>query len=139
MKGEKRDDIIPRSFLDIGFGDNDDEPTRQSSDAEEQESKSWMDLKSRVKKNFTNGNKVDRDHEITAQKEFTGWLSNQVNQLSALKDVDDQASESMIKKARVSVRTRSESIMVSININYLHGKLSHWSRNLSSLFYFVLK
>lgn len=120
MKGGKRDDIIPRSFLDIGLGDNDDEPTRQSPDAKEQESKSWADLKSRVKKNFTNGNKVDRDHEITAQKEFTGWLSNQVTQLSALKDVDDQASESMIKKARVSVRTKSESIMVSVNINYLY-------------------
>lgn len=44
-----------------------------------------------------------------------GWISNEVTRLGSFRDVD-QASEtmSMIKKARVSVRARSENSMVSM-------------------------
>ncbi|RDY03540.1 WRKY transcription factor 42, partial [Mucuna pruriens] len=53
-------------------------------------------------------------HESQSDKAIPGWLSNEVTRLSSLKDVD-QASEtmSMIKKARVLVRARSESSTIS--------------------------
>ncbi|CAJ2639844.1 WRKY transcription factor 6-like protein [Trifolium pratense] len=54
------------------------------------------------------------DNEIPqAMKGFPGWLSNNVSRLNSFKGVDDQGTESMIKKARVSVRARSEATMIS--------------------------
>lgn len=50
------------------------------------------------------------DNEISQGKTtVSGCISNKVPRLNS-----EQASESMIKKARVSVRTRSEASMVSV-------------------------
>ncbi|KAK2387163.1 putative WRKY transcription factor [Trifolium repens] len=78
-----------------------------------------VDLMECDKKICNNGviqeKKMERgDNEISqAMKAFPGWLSNNVPRLNSFKGVDDQGTESMIKKARVSVRARSEATMIS--------------------------
>jgi len=92
-----------------------------------QERKNMVDLmecnKKSTQKFCNNGvirEKTEREedhHENSpANKAFQGWLSNQVPRVNSFKGVDDQASESMIKKARVSVRARSEANMVSVKL-----------------------
>lgn len=46
-----------------------------------------------------------------AKTTVPGWISNKVPRV-----VSDQASESMMKKARVSVRAKSEASMVSVTL-----------------------
>ncbi|MCI51348.1 WRKY transcription factor, partial [Trifolium medium] len=75
-----------------------------------------MECDKKAQKICNNGvvqEKMERDdNEIPqAMKGFPGWLSNNVSRLNSFKGVDDQGTESMIKKARVSVRARSEATM----------------------------
>lgn len=122
--------MIPRPFLDIGFGEKDIETSQQSSEGKvvvgESKGSSMvheLECSNKIRKICSSGDVVHeldpQDHERPAapnnNKAFPGWLSNQV----PIRDnnVDDQASESMIKKARVSVRARSESSMVSTVYN----------------------
>ncbi|XP_061363912.1 WRKY transcription factor 6-like [Gastrolobium bilobum] len=124
-KEVKKDDMIPRPFLDIGLAKK-DEPSLQ-------ERKNMIDLmECKAQKICTSrdniiqfdtdkhdsegrdSTKPRRDHESQAEQAFPGWLSDEGKRLSSFRDVD-QASEtmSMIKKARVSVRAKSESSMIS--------------------------
>ena len=123
--------MAPRPFLDMGvagFGEK-DKPSQQSPEVKLRESKSLVDLMEckaqqicTSKDIILDKDKLDsgRDNSSattdrsTAEQGFPGWLSNKVPRLNSFRDVD-QASEtmSMIKKARVSVRARSESSMVS--------------------------
>jgi hypothetical protein len=96
-----------------------------------------VDLMECDKKICNNGviqeKKMERgDNEISqAMKAFPGWLSNNVPRLNSFKGVDDQGTESMIKKARVSVRARSEATMVSVK---LINKLTLYSSMLINLY-----
>ncbi|KAJ1441330.1 WRKY domain [Sesbania bispinosa] len=76
-----------------------------------------LDLPEKLDSDCKDGAKSRRDHEESpTHKAFPGSLSNEVTRLSSsFRDNVDQASEtmSMIKKARVSVRARSESSMIS--------------------------
>ncbi|KAE9606365.1 putative transcription factor WRKY family [Lupinus albus] len=62
-----------------------------------------------------NSSKARIIEEKPGEQAFQGWLSNKVPRLNSFMDHVDQASETMsiIKKARVSVRTRSESSMIA--------------------------
>ncbi|TKY57327.1 WRKY transcription factor 6 [Spatholobus suberectus] len=113
--GEK-EDMVPRSFLDMGVAEK-DEPSQQSSEGKLRESKSMVDMTDQCKGHgkdivVLEADKLDSGNESSkarmegrhADQEF----SNKVPRL-------DQASEtmSMIKKARVSVRARSDSSMIA--------------------------
>ena len=57
---------------------------------------------------------MDGEREDSANQWFQGGLPNKIPKLNCSPDVDQQASEamSMMRKARVSVRARSEASMV---------------------------
>lgn len=101
--------MILRPFLNMG------EPS--------QERKNMVDLmecdKKSTQKLCNNGviqEKTEREEDHHENSPSNKALSNQVPRLNSFNGVDDQASESMIKKARVSVRARSEANMVSIKL-----------------------
>ncbi|KEH33882.1 putative transcription factor WRKY family [Medicago truncatula] len=98
--------MILRPFLNMG------EPS--------QERKNMVDLmecdKKSTQKLCNNGviqEKTEREEDHHENSPSNKALSNQVPRLNSFNGVDDQASESMIKKARVSVRARSEANMIS--------------------------
>ncbi|KAG2390818.1 WRKY transcription factor [Vigna angularis] len=108
VDGEK-EEMVPRSFLDIGVAEK-DEASQQPSEEKLRESKSVVDLMHRCKGNEKDvEDKLDCGRESSkARMEGDQELSNKVPKL-------DQNSEtlSMIKKARVSVRARSDSTMIA--------------------------
>lgn len=109
--------MVPRSFLDIGVAEKDEPNSQQSSEGKLRESKSMVELGhgkdiavlEAYKLDSTAGRESTKarmeGRQISTEQEF----SNKVPRL-------DPASEtmSMIKKARVSVRARTDSSMVSI-------------------------
>ncbi|XP_027341051.1 probable WRKY transcription factor 31 [Abrus precatorius] len=123
----KKDGMIPRPLLDIGIAIK-EEPSQQYSEGKLRESKNMVDLmESKTQKTCTTRDVVELDsgkddsaksrrdiHQSPSDKAIMGWPSNEVTRLSSFRDVD-QPSEtmSMIKKARVSVRARSDSSMIS--------------------------
>ncbi|KAK7333467.1 hypothetical protein VNO80_30241 [Phaseolus coccineus] len=93
----KKADMIPRPFLDIGVAMK-EESSQQHSKGKQQESKNQ---------------KICSNRDVTeleaSDKVIPRWLSD-----SSFKDVDEASENmSMIKKARVSVRARSVSSMIS--------------------------
>ncbi|XP_058763956.1 WRKY transcription factor 42-like [Vicia villosa] len=87
---------------------NNDEPSEERKNMVE-----LMECDRKTQKIGNNGVIQERinmdDNEISQGKTtIPGWISNKVPRLNS-----DQASESMIKKARVSVRARSEASMIS--------------------------
>ncbi|KAK7387112.1 hypothetical protein VNO78_27624 [Psophocarpus tetragonolobus] len=132
MEKGKQDNTSPKPFLDIGVAKK-DETSQQYSKGKLRDSKSKIDLiECKNQKVFTNEDVVelnsftldsgrdnaksrrDNQHENQSDKTIPGWLSNEVTRLSSPKN-DDQtaATMSMIKKARVSVRAKSVSSMIS--------------------------
>ncbi|KAG4402861.1 hypothetical protein GLYMA_02G293400v4 [Glycine max] len=113
--GEK-EDMVPRSFLDIGVAEKDEPNSQQSSEGKLRESKSMVELGhgkdiavlEAYKLDSTAGRESTKarmeGRQISTEQEF----SNKVPRL-------DPASEtmSMIKKARVSVRAKSYSSMIA--------------------------
>ncbi|XP_061342209.1 WRKY transcription factor 6-like [Gastrolobium bilobum] len=122
-ENDKKEDMVPtRSFLEMGVAEK-DESSQQSSKGELRESKSKVELMEckthqicTTKDLVLDPYKLDSGRESSKARvelqAFPGWISNEVPRLSSFKD---QASEtmSMIKKARVSVRARSESSMIA--------------------------
>ena len=93
---DKRDDmIISRSFLDIGIATKED-PSQQHSEAKLQESKNITELME-----CKNRDVVELDSGKDSAK-------------SRRDKHESSETMSMIKKARVSVRTKTDSSMVSI-------------------------
>lgn len=62
------------------------------------------------------------DHK-TSEEAFHGWVPNKVPKINTSRDVDDEQKEetmSMIRKARVAVRARSEASMVSYDLSHAY-------------------
>lgn len=108
VDGEK-EEMVPRSFLDMGVAEK-DEASQQSSEEKLRESKSVVDLMHRCK-----GNEKDVEEKSDCGRESSKARTEGDQELSNKVPKLDQNSEtlSMIKKARVSVRARSDSTMVS--------------------------
>ncbi|CAJ1964059.1 unnamed protein product [Sphenostylis stenocarpa] len=103
----KKADMIPKPFLDIGVAVK-EETSQQYSKGNLQESKNMIDL----------SQKICTTRDVTqldpSDKAIPKWISNEITRLSSFKDVDESSeTKSMIKKARVSVRSRSVSSMIS--------------------------
>ncbi|XP_027186098.1 probable WRKY transcription factor 31 [Cicer arietinum] len=124
-KEEKGKNVISMPFLEMNF--DKEETSQQSPKGKEiREKRNMVDLmecdNQKTKKICGSGDivhklepqkKMDNEISPTNNNGFPGWLTNQVPRFNSFKSVDDKASESMIKKARVSVRTRSEATMIS--------------------------
>ncbi|OIW16365.1 hypothetical protein TanjilG_19081 [Lupinus angustifolius] len=128
----KRECRVPRPFLEMGGFSGRDKPFQQSLEGSMQrECKSVVELMENktvhqictkrdnivLEPNKDNNSKARIMEESPSDQEFQlGWLSNKVPRLNSLMDHNvDQPSETMsiIKKARVSVRARSESSMIA--------------------------
>ncbi|KAJ1389540.1 WRKY domain [Sesbania bispinosa] len=108
----KGEDVDPRPILDMGFAEKDESKLRESKSMVD-----LMDCKARKLDNnvvleAADNNKVDCGSRENSKSRMDQALFNKVPRLSSL---GDQASEtmSMIKKARVSVRARSETPMIA--------------------------
>ncbi|CAL0307385.1 unnamed protein product [Lupinus luteus] len=129
----KRESTVPRPFLEMGGFAGRDKAFSQSFEGSKlRESKSVVELMEPknvqqicttssgnivLEPNKDTNSKARIMEESPSDQEFQlGWLSNKVPRLNSLRDHNvDQPSETMsiIKKARVSVRARSESSMIA--------------------------
>ncbi|KAK7371995.1 hypothetical protein VNO80_05362 [Phaseolus coccineus] len=108
VSGEK-EDMVPRSFLDMGVTEK-DEASQQPSEEKLRESKSVVDLMHQSK-----GSEKDIEDKLDCGRESSKARMEGEQELSSKVPKLDQNSEtlSMIKKARVSVRARSDSTMIA--------------------------
>ncbi|KAK7363769.1 hypothetical protein VNO77_05926 [Canavalia gladiata] len=95
---------VPRQLLDIGpsgGGEIDDQVSNSSSDE-------------RTRSSTPHNNKNEKDKKETdADLESQGWDSNKHQKLNPSNATDQSTSEATMRKARVSVRARSEAPMIS--------------------------
>ena len=104
---EKKHEIVPRQFLDLG-------PTSIAETDEQSQSSSGertRDL-SGSPQNLPENGKGDVREE-SPESETQGWVQNKASKLSPPPKAIDQSAEATMRKARVSVRARSEAPMVS--------------------------
>jgi hypothetical protein len=128
-----RGEVIPRQFMDLHQAEKDD-PSQTSSEGRLRES-SRSPMKDKVDQlEYNKTQKICSNKEIiqldldksdlgngTARREdspdyaIPGSVPNKVPRFSTSRDADQQHSDtmSMIRKARVSVRARSDAVMVS--------------------------
>lgn len=109
--------VVPRQFMDLGPGAiaETDEVSHSSSE-DRTISGSPRNNNNNVKNNEIvlhdserDGKRVGRDE--SPESESQGWVPNKAPKLSPSKPVD-QSTEATMRKARVSVRARSEAPMV---------------------------
>ncbi|KAJ9560922.1 hypothetical protein OSB04_006082 [Centaurea solstitialis] len=104
--------IVPRPFMDLGLAAA---PTAVETDENSQSSSEGNDEDSRSPPLHTNIGQMEEGSEQGSQVIRSG--SNKVQRLSSSKNNNttniDQATEATIRKARVSVRARSEAPMIA--------------------------
>lgn len=115
MSGEK-EEMVPRPFLEMGVSEKEEQPS---------EEKVKVDLMHQCK-----GSEKEIEDKLDSGRESS--KASRMEQLSTKLPKLDQNSEtlSMIKKARVSVRARSDSTMVSklsnkqMQVNFVSKKMN---------------
>ncbi|PSS10379.1 WRKY transcription factor [Actinidia chinensis var. chinensis] len=108
---------LPRQFMELGpiAAMETDDPPSQSSSEERTHSGSIHNNKNDIvpfdqeKGNYRDGKVLGREES----PESDGWVPNKVPKLNASKSGVDQAAEATMRKARVSVRARSEAPMIT--------------------------
>lgn len=118
-----------RQFLDLGpsaTADTDDQVSNNSSSEERTRSatpqnnttvnttnsKDAMPFDQDQSSNFRDGKRVGR--EESPESESQGWAANKVPKLNSGSKPIEQSADATMRKARVSVRARSEAPMVHI-------------------------
>lgn len=111
--------VVPRQFMDLGLAANGDaeEPSQSSSDERSRERSGSGDngkigaghAFDQEKKEFGRG---ISGREESPDQQTQSWGPNKVPRLNSPKEVDQ--AEATMRKARVSVRARSEATMVSL-------------------------
>ncbi|XP_008779832.1 probable WRKY transcription factor 31 isoform X2 [Phoenix dactylifera] len=116
--------IVPRQFLDLGPAANTDEPSRSSIEGGGWDRSSSPtnnveagSMEYRLNKYNTNKEIVSFDHERTNREDSPdpsseGWNPNKASKLASPKSAE-QSQEATMRKARVSVRARSEAPMIT--------------------------
>ncbi|KAI8000771.1 WRKY transcription factor 6 [Camellia lanceoleosa] len=99
--------VVPRQFMDLGpsaTAETDDQPSHSSSEERTQSASP-----------HPNNNKKDMVPLVGREEspESEGWVPNKVPKLNPSKTNVDQATEATMRKARVSVRARSEAPMIT--------------------------
>nr|WGV38247.1 WRKY [Loropetalum chinense var. rubrum] len=123
--------MVPRQFLDLGpaaTAGTDDQLSNSSSDEERtldrstgspQNNNSTIEIASKGPKQNSKNNDQDSiskgigNREESPESETQGWVSNKVPKLDSSKSTIDQSTEATMRKARVSVRARSEAPMIT--------------------------
>lgn len=108
--------VVPRQFMDLGPGAI-AEITEVSQSSSEDRTISGSPRNINTGKSEIvsfdkdqDGKKVGR--EESPESDTQGWIPNKVPKLNASKAIDHQSTEATMRKARVSVRARSEAPMV---------------------------
>ncbi|KAG8634337.1 hypothetical protein MANES_17G029000v8 [Manihot esculenta] len=115
---EKKHEVVPRQFLDLGSSAETDEMSHSSSDERTLSASPQTDMETASVKNNGNqqensivkdGKKIGRENS-----ESQGWNSSKVQQLNSPGNKSlDQSTEATMRKTRVSVRARSEAPMIT--------------------------
>ncbi|KAF3789434.1 WRKY transcription factor 6 [Nymphaea thermarum] len=110
--------ITPRQFLDPGPGSGavDTEETLQSSSEERSHEQSASPINNMevVSREMVSVHSPDHLREESPDRASQGWISNKSPKLSQTqKSSIEQAAEATMRKARVSVRARSEAPMIT--------------------------
>lgn len=117
---EKKQEVVPRQFLDLGRSAEADEMSHSSSDERTRSATPQTNMETASVKNngnqenssFRDGKRVGR--EDSPDSESQGWNPSKVQKLnSPPSKVIDQSTEATMRKARVSVRARSEAPMIT--------------------------
>lgn len=131
-KEEKRhgEGTVARQFMDLGQSEKAEKDEISESSSAEGRSPAGNNtiVESMERRQINNSSSSNNETAVVVEDtrpdqgrpNHAGWLSNKVPKFNtSSKDVDQQAQETigMIRKARVSVRARSEASMV-INFNY---------------------
>ncbi|MCI24762.1 putative WRKY transcription factor 31, partial [Trifolium medium] len=112
--------IVPRQFLAItnGTTEVDDQVSNSSSD---ERTRSNTPMNNHIEggtRDHIRNNNGKNGKEDSPESESQGWGPNKAQKILNSSNVNDQANtEATMRKARVSVRARSEASMVSIHIN----------------------
>lgn len=106
--------VFPRRFMDLGLAltNEADEPSQSSSEGRSHDEHS----RSPINNNNNNIEGVSNGREDSPDQGSQVWGSNKVPRLNSAKNNAnnvDQATEATIRKARVSVRARSEAPMIT--------------------------
>ncbi|KAG1330508.1 WRKY transcription factor 42 [Cocos nucifera] len=117
--------IVPRQFMDLGPAANTDEPSQSSIEGGGPERSSTPpnniveagSMEYRLNKNNANKEIVPLDHERSNREDSPdpsseGWNPNKASKLASPKSAE-QTQEATMRKARVSVRARSEAPMIT--------------------------
>lgn len=120
--------IVPRQFMDLGPAATaeTDEPSQSSSEGRSRDRAGSPHNNAEVvsKNNINSREIVPLDHDKTdfgdgrvrreesPDQSSQGWVPNKLPKLPTSKNVDQSSSEATMRKARVSVRARSEAPMV---------------------------
>jgi len=122
-KAEERKNIIPRQFLDLGPSSNNDtdEMTSQTLSDDER----TLDGSPRTKEgNGSYEHAKAGSHGREDSPEDADWVPNKAPKLNTPRGnnspIEQAAAEATMRKARVSVRARSEAPMVSM-IEHTHA------------------
>ncbi|XP_049414072.1 probable WRKY transcription factor 31 [Solanum stenotomum] len=103
--------VVPRQFMDLGLAASEAEETSQSSS----EGRSGREKSRSPANNTEAGSTGGIIREDSPEKESPGWGPNKIPRLgnSSTNKPADQATEATMRKARVSVRARSEAPMIT--------------------------
>ncbi|KAK7412683.1 hypothetical protein VNO78_04234 [Psophocarpus tetragonolobus] len=104
---------VPRQFLNIG-------PSGTTAEVDDQVSDSSSDERTRSSTPQNNNievaarnNNGKTEREESPDSESQGWAANKLQKVNPSNSVDQSTSEATMRKARVSVRARSEAPMIS--------------------------
>ncbi|OVA03405.1 DNA-binding WRKY [Macleaya cordata] len=125
---EKKHEVVPRQFMDLGLAATaeTDELTQSSSDSgSPQNNLEVVSNEYRSQKNAGSNNEIipfDQDKseysrgigkEESSDQASQGWVPSKVPKMNAPKTEDQTTTEATMRKARVSVRARSEAPMIT--------------------------
>jgi len=122
--GDKNDGVgggkVPRQFLDIGpsgAAEADDQVSDSSSDERTRSStpqNNNIEVGTRDGARNVNA-KRELGREESPDSESQGWATNKLQKVNPSNAIDQSTTEATMRKARVSVRARSEAPMVRIS------------------------
>lgn len=109
---------VPRQFLEIGpsgtAAEVDDQVSNSSSDERTRSNTPQIEAAGTTRDHIVRNNNGKNGREESSDSESQGWGSNKVQKiLNPSNPIDQSTTEATMRKARVSVRARSEASMIS--------------------------
>ncbi|XP_027351176.1 probable WRKY transcription factor 31 [Abrus precatorius] len=111
---------VPKQFLDIGPSGTAEVDDQVSDSSSEERTRSSTPQNNNTEvgtrdcvRNNTNNSKNESGREESLDSESQGWAPNKLQKLNPSSSMDQSTAEATMRKARVSVRARSEAPMIS--------------------------